>query len=87
MALRLAKNENKLTGASKFFGYQILFVGLIVDVAFNWIIGTIVFLEVPKETLFTGRCERWLYDRTWRGAVARWFCSQLLNPFDKDHCQ
>lgn len=87
MALRLAKKENKLTGAAKFFGYQLLFVGLIVDVIFNWVIGTISFLEFPKEALFTGRCERWLHDTTWRGKVARWYCRELLDPFDKDHCQ
>lgn len=86
MAFRLAKKENKLTGASKFFGYQILFVGLIIDVIFNVIIGTMVFLELPKEALFTGRCERWLHNEEWRGKVARWFCRELLNVFDKDHC-
>lgn len=86
MSLRLAKKENKLTGAAKFFGYQILFVGLIVDVIFNVVIGTISFLELPKEALFTGRCERWLTSETWRGKVARWYCSQLLNPFDQGHC-
>lgn len=88
MRLRQAREDGKLTGTSKFFGYQLLIPGLVLDTLFNWIVGTICFAEIPKEFLFTARCERWLNSDTWRGSVARFFCRQLLDPFDMGgrHC-
>lgn len=88
MRLRAAREEGKLNGISKFFGYQLLIPGLLLDTAFNWVVGTISFFEMPKEFLFTARCSRWLSSETWRGKVARFYCHQLLDPFDLNgrHC-
>ncbi len=64
---------------------------LIVDFLFNTVLGTVMYLELPHwpgELLFTGRCSRLIRDSGWRGAIARFWCSQFLNPFDPSgrHC-
>jgi hypothetical protein len=57
-------------------------VGLALDLAFNVVAGTIMFVELPRELLFTSRCKRlvagddetfWLYRRS----VALWWQRQL----------
>ena len=86
--MSLRKNKDKLTGASKVFGYQILFGGVMLDTLFNWTVGSLSFWEFPREFLFTARCDRWLRSETKRGKVARFYCIQLLDPFDiNGHCR
>ena len=89
MRLREAQTAGALTGSAKFFGYQILIPGLLLDTLFNWLVGTISFAEIPHEFLFTARCDRWLKSDTWRGKVANFYCHQLLDPFDISgvHCR
>ena len=85
--MHLRENKEALTGSAKFFGFQVLFIGVILDALFNVIIGTISFAEIPHEALFTARCDRWLKSETWRGKLARYFCSQLLDPLQTGgHC-
>jgi len=63
------------------------FVGLVLDVLFNWTAGSIVYRELPRELTFTSRCKRhklapWgTRDRE----KAEWWCKQL-NKFDPGHC-
>jgi hypothetical protein len=87
--LHLMEHKQSLTGAAKFFGYQVAALGIARDFLVNMIIGTIFFLELPHELLFTHRCDRWLGSATWRGRLARFFCSQLLDPFgiNGEHCK
>lgn len=60
---------------------------LFMDVLFNLIIGTIIFLEHPRELLFTSRCQRHLMKSTgWRLRNVHFICTYLLNPFDEGHC-
>ena len=33
--------------------------GVIADVFFNWVVGSVIYREVPREFLFTERTERW----------------------------
>jgi hypothetical protein len=89
MHLKSARDHGKLTTASKFFGYPLLIIGLIVDVIFNVVAGTIMFIEIPKEFLFTTRVSRLNDGTDWRGKLANWFCEQLLDPFDPagKHCR
>jgi hypothetical protein len=64
---------------------------VIQDALVNWFALTIVFLELPREALVTGRLQRWktLVDRNrleeirWRFA---WFMCDKLNKFDVGHC-
>lgn len=58
-----------------------------VDVGFNLIFGSLIFLERPHELTFTKRCDSWLHAMDWRGTIARAICNHLLNPFDTLHCQ
>ena len=86
--MNLKANKNELTKTVKVIGYPLLFIGLIFDIAFNLIVGSIVFIEPPKEWLFTNRCIRHIKRSNFRGKVARWFCRNFLNPFDPSgtHC-
>lgn len=61
----------------------LLFFGLI-DVAFNFVIGSILFLEPPRTLTFSQRCSYHLHDGGWRGKVAGAF-AVLLNAVDEGH--
>lgn len=68
--------------------FLILFVGLIFDTALNWIVLTVLFVELPQEFLSTSRVIRHKYNSThWRQDLALWFCAQWLTPFDRSHCE
>lgn len=41
--------------------YLFISVGAICDTLFNWIYGTIIFRELPKEWLFSSRVRRWCH--------------------------
>lgn len=62
---------------------------VILDITFNLTLGSIMFLELPRELLFTSRCRRWKEtgDRYpyWRMKLAEWWCKQL-NQIDEGHC-
>ena len=88
---RLKKLGKDFSTAQKVFGYPILIIGLLIDVFLNATVGTIIFIEPPrydkKEWLFTGRVSRWNDTGGWRGDLARYICSHLLDPFEKGgHC-
>lgn len=87
MHLKAARDAGRLTPAAKVLGYPWLAVGLLLDVIFNAVVGTLAFLEPPREWLFTSRVSRWNDRPGWRGDLARWFCSELLDPFDAGHCR
>lgn len=86
--MNMSRNKDKITLPAKFFAYPILYIGLVWDVIMNATIGTICFLELPKEWLFTPRCSRHIKDTGWRGKMAKFWCSTFLNPFDPSdkHC-
>ena len=70
-----------------YYGIQPFFIlALIMDVLFNFIIGTLYFRELPKELLFTARCSRHMKGSGTQLARATFVCIYLLNPFDEDHC-
>ena len=58
-----------------------------VDIGFNFVFGTLLFLERPYELTLTQRCDRHLKDTGFRGSIARALCNHLLNPFEPDHCK
>lgn len=72
-----------------FHPFLILFAvfGLVYDVVFNLILGTIIFLELPKEWTLTHRMQRLLLtDDTYRFKLALFVCRKLVEPWDPDHC-
>jgi len=87
--MNLKEHRAKLTVAAKIWAYPMLFIGLFSDFCFNLVIGTIVYVELPKQLLFTSRCNLHLQDTNWRGSVARWFCRNFMDPYDPDgqHCR
>jgi len=45
---------------------------------------TPLLLEFPRETTVTARLKRHAKEQGWRGAVARWVATHLLDAFDPD---
>ena len=75
---------------AKGMGWSVVVVGFVMDVAFNLFLGTIIFLQLPREHTFTARLERNIKSgKGWRHTVSVWLCSNLLDPFDKNdkHCK
>lgn len=60
-------------------------LGLVLDVAFNFIVGTVLYLETPREFTFTSRCKRHKVKGGRRGDMARWWCKQL-EQIEPGHC-
>lgn len=89
MSLKEKENEEKLKekfGAIWYGFYLLLWLGLVLDTLFNWIIGTIYYREWPKEFLFTARCNRHLKSTGIQLARAQFACENMLDPFEKGHC-
>lgn len=61
-------------------------LALLMDVLFDKIIGTIYFRELPREWLFTARCQRHMKGSGTQLKRATFVCTYLLNPFDEGHC-
>lgn len=89
MHLDTARRQGTLTTAAKIAGYPVLLAGLAIDAAFNATWGSLIFLEPPRELLFTARVSRLNDDTGWRGRLACWICLELLDPFDPRgrHCR
>jgi hypothetical protein len=87
--MNLKGNLSEITPVAKLFAYPTAILGWLWDCAFNIILGTLFFLELPQELLFTARCERHMKDSNWRGREARFWCRNFLDPFDPDgtHCR
>jgi hypothetical protein len=65
--------------------YPLAVVGLVLDVAFNVVFGTLMYRELPRELLFTSRCKRHFRgDDEKRKRLASWWAVQL-NQFDPGH--
>lgn len=86
--MNLMRVKETLTTETKFFAYPLAAVGVIADFLYNVVIGTVLFLELPQEYLLTKRLQRHLERDNWRGAISRWLCRHLLDPFDPkgSHC-
>lgn len=90
-ALLRAKREGTISRFSLILGYPLVAVGAILDILLNVTVGTILFLELPhyKRLFLTARMARLIReDYGWRGDVAAWICSRLLDSFDPSgkHC-
>ena len=86
--MNLLREKDKLTWQTKLFAYPLAFLGVLTDFIYNVIVGTLMFLEIPKEWLLTKRLQRHLNEESWRGGLSRWLCTYLLDPFDPkgSHC-
>jgi hypothetical protein len=92
--MTLMENKKELTLVAKIFAYPVAGIGILFDVAVNVIVGSIIFLELPRQFLFTQRLQFWIDDHfegkmTWRAHVANFICNNFLDPFDPKgyHCR
>ena len=89
-SLYAAKKTGRLSQAgvlSKVLGYVVFYLGSVLDIAFNWTLFSVVFLEAPTTWTITQRCQRHMNDDGWRGYRARWICRRMLDPFQEGgHC-
>ncbi len=91
-ALLRSKREGTISKASLVLGYPLIAVGVVFDVVLNITVGTVLFLELPsyKRLFLTARMSRLIReDSDWRGKIAEWICSNLLDNFDPSgkHCR
>jgi len=63
---------------------------VVVDFVMQVTLFTVLFLDLPQETMVTYRLERYKAQpvQDWRSRVAVWICANALNPFDptRHHC-
>jgi hypothetical protein len=79
----------RLTGLSKVLLMPFVVVAVLMDVACQMTVATVVFLEFPTELLVTARLQRYMAGEDgWRKRVAVYICNNLLDPFDPNgkHC-
>jgi hypothetical protein len=92
-AMNLRPRLKSLRPVAKVHGYAVVLVAVILDMLLHFVVGSVVFLELPVrgELLLTARLKRYhepAYAGSWRAALAEWICEHLLNPFDSTgrHC-
>ena len=49
--------------------YIFLAFGALLDILFNWTVGSLIFLEFPREFFFTSRVKRWVKEADRRDAL------------------
>ncbi len=82
MNIKRVSDAGKLTPFAKALALPVALVGITVDVATNWLVFTVVLLELPKETTVTARLKRHHRESGgWRLAVVL-FLEPILDPFD-----
>jgi hypothetical protein len=82
--------DKRLTKISLILSLPFIAIGLFMDVFCNIFLATVLFLELPQELLVTDRLIKYnlYYTFSWRGKIADWICSNLLDMFDPsgNHC-
>jgi hypothetical protein len=59
-------------------------IGMLHNFAFNWLVMTVVFLDLPREFPTTARMNRYRQGPAgWRRKWAFTLCAVLLDPFDR----
>lgn len=84
--MQLKQRRDGLPPAALYAGYAVFWMGWTCDVAFN-VASTFLFLDLPRELLFTSRVSRLKKTTGWRSKLAHWFCANLLEPIDPGHCK
>lgn len=90
--MALTPHLKNMHPVAKAHAYLLVALALALDFTFNVIIGTVLFLALPRDWLLSGRLTRYVQDeseRPWRRAFARWVCQHLLDQFDPrgGHCR
>ncbi len=82
MNLRAAKERGTLPKAALVLALPVVALAVLLDVVVNATLGTLIFLDLPKEWTLSERLSRYLPLSTWRGVAALWIGAALLDPFD-----
>jgi hypothetical protein len=90
--MALIPHRHNLRPVAKFHAYLLVGVGLVLDVALNALVASVMFIEPPhpKRMLLTARLSyHTSRDHGWRTSLARWLCVHLLDQFDPrgHHCK
>lgn len=89
--MHLKHTIDELPKAIKYVAYQILFVGIVVDVFVNLVFATVFLIDLPRlhksEVTLTARLKRLKDGTGWRQRVAVWSC-KILSKLDPSgyHC-
>lgn len=90
MGLYRAHLSGRMSRVTYVLAAPALLFGVAMDVLANIFIASVIFLEFPREWLVTKRLQRHIKKGlgTWRGYLAAWVCTSLLDVFDPsgDHC-
>jgi len=91
--MTLKKHQKKIP---KYIQYLILpvvgplfILGYLIDVAFNIVYGTVLFMERPRHWTLSERLREILITEepdTYKWKLAYIFCHYLIEPWDKNHC-
>lgn len=85
MTLKRARGTNKLSKSAGFFGAPVTWMALCMNVFINTIILTVILLDWPREKYVSKRMNRLIRtDDGWRGKLALWFRSDMLDYLDPD---
>ena len=88
MGLYRAHLSKRLGKVALVLSLPFVVLGFAMDFVANVFLASVIFLEPPREWLVTDRLQRHMTAAAWRGRLARWICSQLLDVFDPTgaHC-
>lgn len=89
MGLYRAHLQKRLGWATYALGAPFILVGILADFVINFTIAAVVFFDLPREPLVTGRLQRYIaIGSGWRFSLANWICNNLLDVFDPsgNHC-
>ncbi len=89
MNLIRARQDGTLSSAASMLGTPVMVVTILLDVALNLVVGTILFLDRPREATLSQRLSRLCKEGGWRGRLSCWICTNLLDQFDPSgkHCK
>ena len=83
MRLKQVRDAGKLTVAMKVLGYPVLLFGLVIDLVLNVTVGSLLFLEIPREYTLSERLWRHSQESTgYRQKVAEVIRVNLLDAID-----
>ncbi len=85
MNIKRVRDAGKLTRTARVLGMVTLAIGLVLDLAVNWLIAPVLFMELPRwgEWLLSARITRLIAAGAgWRAKVALWLRMQLLDDID-----
>lgn len=78
----MVRDAGLLTTPMKIFGYPVLAMGLVIDFFVNVCIGSVLFLELPREYTLSARLTRLTKGTGWRATVALKIRTGLLDNVD-----